>query len=35
VTTVGKKIKASEAALLKKLNIKPFEYGMKIFKVFD
>jgi large subunit ribosomal protein LP0 len=35
VCTVGKKIKASEAALLKKLNIKPFEYGMKIFKVFD
>lgn len=35
VCTLNKKIKASEAALLKKLNIKPFEYGMKIFKVFD
>jgi large subunit ribosomal protein LP0 len=35
VTTIGKKIKASEAALLKKLNIKPFEYGMKINCVYD
>jgi large subunit ribosomal protein LP0 len=35
VTTKGKKVKASEAALLKKLNIKPFEYGMKIAQVYD
>lgn len=33
--TVGKKVKASEAALLKKLNFKPFHYGMKIFTVYD
>ncbi len=33
--TVGKKVKASEAALLKKLNMKPFEYGMKISTVYD
>ena len=33
--TVGKKIKASEAALLKNLNLKPFEYGMKIAAVYD
>jgi large subunit ribosomal protein LP0 len=30
VCTAGKKVKASEAALLKKLNLKPFAYGMKI-----
>ena len=30
VCTTGKKVKASEAALLKKLNLKPFSYGMKI-----
>jgi large subunit ribosomal protein LP0 len=35
VCTKGKKIKASEAALLKKLNMKPFEYGMKISSVYD
>lgn len=35
VCTKGKKIKASEAALLKKLNIKPFEYGMTIANVYD
>ena len=35
VCTKGKKVKASEAALLKKLNIKPFEYGMKIIGVYD
>jgi len=35
VTTKGKKVKASEAALLKKLNLKPFEYGMKISCVYD
>ena len=35
VCTVGKKVKASEAALLKKLNFKPFEYGMKLCSVYD
>ena len=35
VSTKGKKVKASEAALLKKLNIKPFEYGIKITTVYD
>lgn len=35
VCSVGKKVKASEAALLKKLNLKPFEYGMKITQVYD
>jgi large subunit ribosomal protein LP0 len=35
VCTKGKKVKASEAALLKKLNLKPFEYGMKINAVYD
>ena len=35
VCTVGKKVKASEAALLKKLNLRPFEYGMKITTVYD
>ena len=33
--TKDKKIKASEAALLKKLNFKPFEYGMKVHSVYD
>lgn len=33
--TKGKKVKASEAALLKKLNFKPFEYGMKVLSVYD
>jgi large subunit ribosomal protein LP0 len=35
VCAKGKKVKASEAALLKKLNMKPFEYGMKISSVYD
>ena len=35
VCTLGKKVKASEAALLKKLNFKPFEYGMKVLTVYD
>ena len=35
VCTGGKKVKASEAALLKKLNLKPFEYGMKIIGVYS
>jgi large subunit ribosomal protein LP0 len=35
VCTKGKKIKASEAALLKKLNLKPFEYGLKLGAVYD
>lgn len=35
VCTKGKKVKASEAALLKKLNLKPFSYGMKIIGVYD
>ena len=35
VCTTGKKVKASEAALLKKLNLKPFSYGMKIIGVYS
>lgn len=35
VCTIGKKVKASEAALLKKLNMKPFSYGMKITGCYD
>ena len=35
VCTKDKKVKASEAALLKKLNMKPFHYGMKIIGVYD
>jgi large subunit ribosomal protein LP0 len=35
VCTIGKKVKASEAALLKKLNFKPFAYGMKVLSVYD
>ena len=35
VCTVGKRVKASEAALLKKLNLKPFSYGMKIIGVYN
>lgn len=35
VTTAGRKVKASEAALLKKLNLKPFFYGMKVVGVYD
>ena len=33
--SVGKKVKASEAALLKKLNFKPFQYGMLFKSVYD
>ena len=33
--SVGKKVKASEAALLKKLNFKPFQYGMLFNSVYD
>jgi len=35
VCTKGKKVGNSEAALLQKLNIKPFAYGMEIFRVYD
>jgi large subunit ribosomal protein LP0 len=35
VCTVGKKVGNSEAVLLQKLNIKPFSYGMEIFRVYD
>lgn len=35
VTTAGQKVKASEAALLKKLNLKPFFYGMTFNTVYD
>jgi len=35
VCTKGKKVGNSEAALLQKLNIKPFAYGMEIAYVFD
>lgn len=35
VCTAGKKVKASEAALLKKLNLKPFAYGMTINSVYS
>jgi len=35
VCTVGKKVGNSEAALLQKLNIKPFAYGMEIAYVYD
>ncbi|CAG9333420.1 unnamed protein product [Blepharisma stoltei] len=31
----GKKVGNSEAVLLKKLNIKPFKFGLKVTKVFD
>jgi len=35
VCTKGKKVGNSEAALLQKLNIKPFAYGMEIAYVYD
>lgn len=35
VCTIGKNVKASEAALLKKLSLKPFAYGMKISGVYS
>jgi large subunit ribosomal protein LP0 len=35
VCTAGKKVGNSEAALLQKLNIKPFAYGMEIQTVYD
>jgi len=35
VVTVGQKVGTSEAALLAKLGIKPFEYGLEIQKVFE
>jgi len=35
VCTIGKKVGNSEAALLQKLNIKPFNYGMEIYRVYD
>jgi len=31
----GKKVGNSEAVLLKKLNIKPFKFGLKVTKVYD
>jgi len=35
VCTAGKKVGNSEAVLLQKLNIKPFNYGMEIYRVYD
>lgn len=35
VCTTGKKVGNSESVLLQKLNIKPFSYGMEIFRVYD
>jgi len=35
VCTAGKKIGNSESVLLHKLNIKPFNYGMEIHRVYD
>jgi large subunit ribosomal protein LP0 len=35
VCTAGKKVGNSEAVLLQKLNIKPFNYGMEIHRVYD
>jgi large subunit ribosomal protein LP0 len=35
VCTVGKKVGNSEAALLKKLNLKPFFYGMVVLGAYD
>jgi len=35
VCTKGKKVGNSEAVLLQKLNLKPFEFGMEIKYVFD
>jgi len=31
----GQKVGSSEATLLKLLNIRPFEYGLRVFKVYD
>jgi len=35
VCTKGKKVANSEAVLLQKLNLKPFEYGMEVKFVYD
>jgi large subunit ribosomal protein LP0 len=35
VLKIGQTVGASEAALLAKMNLKPFEYGMEILKVYD
>jgi large subunit ribosomal protein LP0 len=35
VCTAGKKVGNSESVLLQKLNIKPFAYGMEIYRVYD
>lgn len=35
VLKVGQTVGASEAALLDKMNLRPFEYGMEILKVYD
>jgi len=35
VCTAGKKVGNSEAVLMQKLNIKPFNYGMEIYRVYD
>jgi len=35
VVEKGKKVGGSESVLLKKLNIKPFKFGLKVTKVFD
>jgi len=35
VCTAGKKVGNSEAVLLQKLSIKPFAYGMEIYRVYD
>jgi large subunit ribosomal protein LP0 len=35
VLKVGQTVGASEAALLEKMNLRPFEYGMEILKVYD
>jgi len=35
VCTVGRKIGSSEVALLEKMNMKPFFYGMKVISAYD
>ena len=35
VLVKGQKVGNSEAALLAKMNLKPFSYGMEILKVYD
>jgi large subunit ribosomal protein LP0 len=35
VCTTGKKVGNSESVLLQKLNIRPFSYGMEIYRVYD